>query len=131
MSSPRRSGTVGGLVEQYAATVLFATPAFLNIYTRRCSPPQFGSLRMVVAGADKLPDSVAQAFEETFGIRVLEGYGMTECSPVVAVNAPDFRAPGFFQPGSRRGTVGHPLPGVSVRVVRPESVAESGDARRA
>ena len=121
---PQESGTVGALVEQYAATVLFATPAFLNIYTRRCSPPQFGSLRIVVAGADKLPDSVAQAFEETFGIKVLEGYGMTECAPVVAVNAPDFRAPGFFQPGSRRGTVGHPLPGVSIRVVRPESLVE-------
>ena len=88
------------------------------------SPAQFGSLRLVVAGAEKLPESLARAFEDTFGIRPLEGYGMTECSPVVAVNALDFRAPGFFQPGSRRGTVGHPLPGVSVRVVRPESIAE-------
>jgi acyl-[acyl-carrier-protein]-phospholipid O-acyltransferase/long-chain-fatty-acid--[acyl-carrier-protein] ligase len=121
---PQEAGTVGALAEQYRATVLFATPAFLHIYTRRCAPPQFGSLRLVIVGADKLSDSVARVFEETFGIRPLEGYGVTECAPVVAVNAPDFRAPGFFQPGWRRGTVGHPLPGVSVRVVRPESIAD-------
>jgi acyl-[acyl-carrier-protein]-phospholipid O-acyltransferase/long-chain-fatty-acid--[acyl-carrier-protein] ligase len=123
---PQEAGVVGGLAEEYRATVLFATPAFLHIYTRRCEPPQFGSLRIVVAGADKLPDSVSREFEETFGIRSLEGYGMTECSPVVAVNAPAFRAPGFYQPGSRRGTVGHPLPGVSVRVIPAERVAGAG-----
>ncbi len=121
---PQESGAVGMLVERYAATVLFATPSFLHIYQRRCAPPQFGSLRLVIAGAEKLPDSVANAFEDTFGIRPLEGYGMTECAPVVAVNAPDFRAPGFFQPGHRRGTVGHPLPGVAVRIVRPEGIVD-------
>jgi acyl-[acyl-carrier-protein]-phospholipid O-acyltransferase/long-chain-fatty-acid--[acyl-carrier-protein] ligase len=46
---------------------------------------------------------------------------MTECSPVVAISTLDYRAPGFFQAGSRRGFVGHPLPGVSVRVVDPDS----------
>ena len=91
---PQESGVVGELVEQYWATVLFATPAFMHIYTRRCAPAQFGSLRLVIAGADKLPDAISRAFEDTFGIRPLEGYGVTECSPVIAVNAPDFRAPG-------------------------------------
>ena len=66
----------------------------------------------MIAGAEKLPESVARTFEDHFGIRPLEGYGVTECSPVVAVNAPDFRGAGFFQPGSRRGFVGQPLPGV-------------------
>jgi acyl-[acyl-carrier-protein]-phospholipid O-acyltransferase/long-chain-fatty-acid--[acyl-carrier-protein] ligase len=121
---PQESGTVGALVEEHRATVLFATPAFLNIYTRRCPPAQFGSLRLVITGAEKLPESVARGFEETFGIRPLEGYGMTECSPVVAVNAPDYRAAGFYQPGARRGTVGHPLPGVSLRIVPPEAALE-------
>ena len=75
----------------------------------------------MIAGAEKLPEAVSRNFEDTFGIRPLEGYGLTECSPVVAVNAPDFRAAGFFQPGSRRGFVGHPLPGVTVaRSVDPE-----------
>ena len=120
---PLETGAVGELVERYGATVLFATPTFLHLYARRCAPAQFGSLRLVIAGAEKLPEAISRAFEDTFGIRPLEGYGMTECSPVVAVNAPDFRAPGFFQPGLRRGTVGHPLPGVSVRIVEPESIA--------
>jgi acyl-[acyl-carrier-protein]-phospholipid O-acyltransferase/long-chain-fatty-acid--[acyl-carrier-protein] ligase len=113
-------------VEQHAATVLFATPTFLNIYLRRCPPAQFGSLRLVIAGAEKLPESISAGFEDTFGIRPLEGYGMTECSPVVAVNAPDYRAPGFYQPGHRRGTVGHPLPGVAVRIVKPEGIVDQG-----
>jgi acyl-[acyl-carrier-protein]-phospholipid O-acyltransferase/long-chain-fatty-acid--[acyl-carrier-protein] ligase len=120
---PQEASAVGELAQEYAATVLLATPAFLQIYARRCPPAQFGSLRLVIAGAEKLPENIALAFEETFGIRPLEGYGLTECAPVVAVNAPDFRAPGFYQPGARRGTVGHPLPGISVRIVRPESVA--------
>ena len=64
---------------------------------------------------------MALAFEDTFGIRPMEGYGLTECSPVVAVNTFDWREPGFFQPGSRRGYVGQPLPGVSVRIVSSET----------
>ncbi len=120
---PQDSGVVGELVEKYWATVLFATPAFLHIYTRRCTPGQFGSLRLVIAGADKLPEPVSRAFEDHFGIRPLEGYGVTECSPVIAVNAPDFRAPGFYQLGAKRGTVGHCLPGVSVRIIPAESIA--------
>ena len=69
--------------------------------------------------------------EDRFGIRPLEGYGCTECSPVVAVNTRDFRAPGFRQVGAKRGHIGHPLPGVSVRIVDPETrerrkVGESG-----
>ncbi|WP_165219145.1 MFS transporter [Aquisphaera insulae] len=124
---PQEADVVGILVEKFRATVLFATPAFLHIYTRRCSPGQFGSLRIVVSGADKLPDSTARAFEETFGLRPLEGYGATECSPVIAVNALDFRAPGFYQPGARRGTVGQPLPGVAVRIVAADQIADRED----
>ena len=80
-------------------TILLATPTFLQLYLRRCTPAQFGSIRLVLAGAEKLPESLALAFEDTFGIRPMEGYGLTECSPVVAVNTFDWREPGFFQPG--------------------------------
>ncbi|MBI3484254.1 MAG: AMP-binding protein [Acidobacteria bacterium] len=55
-------------------------------------------------------------------MRPLEGYGCTECAPVVAVNTRDFRAPGFRQVGAKRGRIGHPLPGVSVRIVDPDSM---------
>ena len=78
-----------------------------------------------MAGAEKLPDRISIAFEDQFGIRPLEGYGCTECSPVVAVNTPDFRAAQFRQVGAKRGTIGHPLPGIAIRIVDPET----GDLR--
>src|SRR5260370_764915 len=92
-------------------------------FIRRCAPDDFGSVRLVMVGAEKLPERLAQAFEDRFGIRPLEGYGCTECSPVVAVNTRDFRAPGFRQTGAKRGKIGHPLPGVSVRIADPETLA--------
>ena len=115
--NPLDARAIGALVNKYAVTLLLATPTFLNAYTRRCPPEDFGSLRFVMAGAEKMPERIAQAFEDGFGIRPLEGYGCTECSPVVALNTLDFRAPGFLQVGAKRGSIGHPLPGMSVRIV--------------
>ena len=74
-----------------------------------------------MTGAEKLPERIAQGFEDHFGIRPLEGYGCTECSPVVAVNTYDFRAAYFRQVGAKRGTIGHPLPGIGVHIVDPDS----------
>jgi acyl-[acyl-carrier-protein]-phospholipid O-acyltransferase / long-chain-fatty-acid--[acyl-carrier-protein] ligase len=119
--SPLDAQVIGALVSKYTVTMLLSTPTFLNSYARRCPPEAFGSLRLVLAGAEKLPDRIAQAFEDHFGIRPLEGYGCTECSPVVAVNTYDFRAAYFRQVGAKRGTIGHPLPGVGVRILDPES----------
>jgi acyl-[acyl-carrier-protein]-phospholipid O-acyltransferase/long-chain-fatty-acid--[acyl-carrier-protein] ligase len=119
--SPLDLAAIGEIVRDYLVTFLMATPTFLQAYLRRCSPEDFGSLRFVIAGAEKLPERLAVAFEDRFGIRPLEGYGATECSPVVAVNTNDFRAPGFRQVGAKRGRIGHPLPGVTVRIVDPDS----------
>ncbi len=121
-ANPLDATVISELAGKYRATFLIATPTFLQAYMRRCSPEDFGSLRFVIVGAEKLLDRVALAFEDTFGIRPIEGYGCTECSPVVAVNTRDFRGPGIHQVGARRGTVGHPLPGISVRLVDPESL---------
>ena len=121
--NPLDSRVIGALVNKYAVTMLLATPTFLNAYTRRCTPEDFGSLRFIMAGAEKLPDRISQAFEDHFGIRPHEGYGCTECSPVVAVNGRDYRATGFRQIAARRGRIGHPLPGVSVKVVDIDSGA--------
>ena len=115
--NPLDAQAIGGLVAKYRVTFMVATPTFLQTYLRRCSPNSFGSLEYVLVGAEKLQERVAVAFEDTFGIRPLEGYGCTECSPVVAVNGRDYRAPGFLQVAARRGRIGHPLPGVSVKVV--------------
>lgn len=125
--NPLDAQVIGGLVEKYKVTFLVATPTFLQAYMRRCTPESFGSLQYVLAGAEKLPERVAAAFEDQFGIRPLEGYGCTECSPVVTVNGKDYRASGFRQVAARRGKIGHPLPGVSVKVVdieiRPPSIS--------
>jgi len=120
-ANPLDAQVVGALVAQYKVTFLVATPTFLQGYMRRCRPESFGSLQYVLVGAEKLPERVALAFEDQFGIRPLEGYGCTECSPVVTVNGRDFRAPGFRQVAAKRGKIGHPLPGVSVKVVDIES----------
>ena len=119
--SPLDSRAIGALVSQYAVSFLLATPTFLQNYIRRCSPEDFGSLQCVMAGAEKLPERVSVAFEDHFGIRPLEGYGCTECSPAVTVNTRDFRAAQFRQVGAKRDSIGHPLPGISVRIVNPES----------
>jgi acyl-[acyl-carrier-protein]-phospholipid O-acyltransferase/long-chain-fatty-acid--[acyl-carrier-protein] ligase len=121
--SPLDVAAIGELVRRYRVTFLVTTPTFLQLYQRRCTPEQFSSLRIVITGAEKLPARVAQAFEDRFGIEPVEGYGVTECAPVIAVNCPDYRAAGYYQPASRRGTVGQPLPGVSVQIVDPDSFA--------
>src|SRR5579864_3589795 len=124
--NPLDATSISELVGKYRVTFLIATPTFLQAYMRRCLPEHFGSLQYVLVGAEKLPERVALAFEDVFGIRPLEGYGCTECAPVVAVNGRDFRAPGFRQVGSRRGTIGQPLPGVTVRIADTETLEPVG-----
>jgi len=121
--SPLDAKAVGALVQQYGVTFLLATPTFLQMYLRSCEPEQFGSLQFIMTGAEKLPDRLAQAFADKFGIRPLEGYGCTECSPAIAVNTHDFRAAGFRQVGAKRGHIGHPLPAIAVRIVDPDTQA--------
>ena len=120
--NPLDARAVGELTLKYRCTLLVATPTFLQTYMRRCTPEEFGSLVYVIVGAEKLSTRLAQAFEEEFGIRPLEGYGCTECAPVVAVNCREYRAPGFRQVGAKRGKIGHPLPGVSVKIVNPDTM---------
>jgi acyl-[acyl-carrier-protein]-phospholipid O-acyltransferase/long-chain-fatty-acid--[acyl-carrier-protein] ligase len=122
-SNPLDAKTIGSMVKEYRITFLLATPTFLQLYMRGCPAEDFGSLRLIMTGAEKLPERLAAAFEEKFGIRPLEGYGCTECGPAVAVNTDDFRSAGFRQVGGKRGKIGHPLPGVSVHIVDPQTNA--------
>jgi acyl-[acyl-carrier-protein]-phospholipid O-acyltransferase/long-chain-fatty-acid--[acyl-carrier-protein] ligase len=121
--NPLDSKAIGELVRDHRITFLLATPTFLQMYLRACDPADFGSLRFVMAGAEKLPERLGAAFEEQFGIRPFEAYGCTECAPAVTVNTHDFRAAGFRQVGARRGKIGHPLPGMTVRIVDPQTGA--------
>ncbi len=119
--NPLDAAAIGPLVRRYAVTFMLSTPTFLTGYMRRCEPEDFGSLDYVLVGAEKLHDRVALAFEDRFGIRPLEAYGCTECAPGVTVNTRDYRAAGYRQVGGKRGRIGHPLPGISVRVVDPDT----------
>ncbi|HTC19687.1 MAG TPA: AMP-binding protein, partial [bacterium] len=79
------------------------------------------TVRFAVVGAEKLRESIAGDFKEKFGLDLMEGYGATEMSPVVAVNVPDYLEGHGKQKGMKPGTVGHPLPGVAVKVVNPDT----------
>ena len=91
---------------------------------RKCEPDDFRTLRILICGAEKLPQSLAQDFEKKFGVLPLEGYGCTELSPVAATNLPDKVIDGFRQVMNKPGTVGQPLPGVAARVVDPETLRD-------
>jgi acyl-[acyl-carrier-protein]-phospholipid O-acyltransferase/long-chain-fatty-acid--[acyl-carrier-protein] ligase len=119
--NPLDSKAVGATVRDHQVTVMLATATFLQIYLRGVAPEDFGSLKLIITGAEKLPECLAAAFEERFGIRPFEGYGCTECAPAVAVNAWDYRAAGFYQVGGKHGKIGQPVPGMCVRIVDAEN----------
>ena len=124
--NPLDADAVGQLIERYRITMMIATPTFLQLYLRRCRPGMLATLRLVLTGAEKLPPRLGDAFEKRFGIRPIEGYGTTECSPAIAVSTREVRQDGVYQSGSSRGTVGRPLPGVSIRIVDPDSFERLG-----
>lgn len=120
-ANPLDAKTIGSLVHKYKATILMATPTFLNTYTKRCSEDQFKSLRVVVVGAEKLKEQIADAFKDKFGIEPMEGYGCTELSPIVSLNLPDYREEGIVQKTQKRGKIGLPLPGIAIKILNPET----------
>jgi acyl-[acyl-carrier-protein]-phospholipid O-acyltransferase/long-chain-fatty-acid--[acyl-carrier-protein] ligase len=118
--SPLDTRIVAKLAATRHATILLATPTFLRNYLRRCDPQELETLEVVVAGAEKLPISLCDAFEQKFGVRPVEGYGTTELSPLVSVNVPLSRSK-HHQINAKEGSVGRPVPGVSVKAVDPET----------
>jgi acyl-[acyl-carrier-protein]-phospholipid O-acyltransferase/long-chain-fatty-acid--[acyl-carrier-protein] ligase len=112
------------LIERYKITLLVSTPTFLRGYLRRVEPKQLASLQLIVTGAEKLPEELANAFKEKFGKEVLQGYGLTETAPVVSVNLPEPPAsrPGdSIQPSNRFGSVGKLAPGIAAQIRHPEA----------
>ena len=114
------------LVARYTITLVVTTPTFLRTYLRRVEPAQLASIKLLVTGAEKLPGDLAKAFEEKFAIKVLQGYGLTETSPVACVNLPEppLARPGdVVQPSSRDGSCGKLAPGIAAQIRDPETDA--------
>ena len=119
--NPLDGKLVGETIRTEKATLLFATPTFLLNYLRRCEGEDFKTIRFIVAGAEKLKTKMIDSFEKKFGVRPCEGYGATECSPLIAFNVPDANVGGGKQIGTKEGTVGHTIPGMAVKVLDAES----------
>ncbi len=115
--NPLEFKTISRIIREDKPTIMLATPYFLMGYLKQSKPGDFASLRIVVAGADKLPEWLRKAYYEQHAVSVYEGYGATETSPVISVNLP-----GAHKPGS----VGRPLPGVQVKVTDIETGEELG-----
>lgn len=119
--SPLETKRLAELISIHQVNVLLATPTFLRGYMKRIDPAQLKSLELVVTGAEKLPQNLADAFEEKFCIRPMEGYGLTETSPATNVNLPSPEAATNFHslPAYLNGSVGQLLPGIAIRLTDP------------
>jgi long-chain-fatty-acid--[acyl-carrier-protein] ligase len=112
-ANPTQAATLAALAEAYNTTMLIGTPTFLSSLARAATERQLATIRLIVTGAEKCPDRVYAALAERCpDATVLEGYGVTECSPIISVNDDAAPVP---------GTIGRVLPGLDRAIVSPES----------
>jgi acyl-[acyl-carrier-protein]-phospholipid O-acyltransferase/long-chain-fatty-acid--[acyl-carrier-protein] ligase len=115
--SPLHYRLVPVAIYDRACTIMLGTNTFLNGYARKAHPYDFRSVRLLFAGAEKLQEVTAQTWAQRFGVRILEGYGATECSPCLSVNTP--MLPCY-------GSAGRLLPDIEYKLEPVEGVSEGG-----
>ena len=115
--SPLHFAVIPEIAYEINATILFGTNTFFAAYGKKAHAYDFYSVRYAVAGAEKLQDSTRAQWSDKFGIRILEGYGATETSPVAAVNTPmDYKA----------GSVGRLMPAMHYQLEPVEGIEDAG-----
>lgn len=120
LPNPLDGSGMSKVLRHHQSSVLFATPSFLQLYMRKCQGEDFKSLRLVIAGAEKLRDDIADKFHQMTGLVIAEAYGCTELSPVVSINL----AHSVMDLGvtvARRGSIGPSLPGICAKIVDPST----------
>ncbi len=115
--SPLHYKTIPGLVRETGASVLLSTDTFLNQYARSSEADELSALTFVCCGAERVRAETHQMIAERFGVQVIEGYGVTEASPVVSLNTPE---------DNRPGTVGRLIPGMETRIEPVEGIEIGG-----
>jgi acyl-[acyl-carrier-protein]-phospholipid O-acyltransferase/long-chain-fatty-acid--[acyl-carrier-protein] ligase len=115
--SPLHYKIIPEIARKFRPTVMFGTDTFLAAYARTAKDGDFSSLRFVVAGAEAVRAETRKTWRERFGAEIVEGYGLTEAAPVVAVNTASH---------NRDGTVGRMLPGMRMRIEPVEGISEGG-----
>ena len=126
-ADPTDGYELGKLIQKYKATIMTGTSTFFRLYTKnpKVKSSMFESLRLVVAGAEKLREDVRVDFEKKFNKEILEGYGTTETSPVAACNLPNVEAlDDSIQVGNKKGSVGMAIPGTVIKIVDPQTYKE-------